>query len=76
MSKRITTCIKCQYFYLHDHITGKMRCANNARTCANDIPEELEEIQLDCEYWTEKMEPIEPEPEDNVQLSIDLRLYR
>ena len=58
MSKRITTCIKCQYFYLHDHITGKMRCANNARTWANDMPEELEEIQLNCEYWTEKIEPI------------------
>lgn len=73
---RITTCIKCHYFYLHDHITGKMRCANNARTWANDMPEELEEIQLNCEYWTEKIEPIKKDEETNVQMTIDLRLYR
>ena len=58
MTNRITTCIRCHYFVLHDYITGGMRCGNSARTWANNIPEELSEIQIDCKYWTEKIEPI------------------
>lgn len=55
---RIVTCFGCQYFRQKHYMTGKMRCANGSRTWANKITEELEEIQIDCEYWTEKIEPI------------------
>lgn len=73
---RIVTCFGCHYFYLYDHITGKMRCSNGARTWANNLSEDIEEIQIDCKYWTEKIEPIKKAEETNVQMTIDLRLYR
>ena len=73
---RIVTCFGCHYFILKDHITGKMRCSNPVRVSANHISEDLTEPLVDCKYWTEKIEPIKKDEETNVQMTIDLRLYR
>jgi hypothetical protein len=73
---RIVTCFGCHYFVLEDHITGNMRCSNGARTWASKISEDLEEIQIDCKYWTEKIGPIKKDEDTNEQMTIDLRLYR
>lgn len=74
MSKRITTCFGCHYFRQKHYMTGKMWCGNSARTWANELPEDLEEIQVDCKYWTEPVKIIRPKQEDE-QMTIDLRLY-
>lgn len=67
---RITTCIRCQYFELNNHITGTMWCGNGARTWGNGLTETLEEIQIDCPWWAEKIEPITQGGEIYEQLSM------